>query len=254
MPRAPVEAALLAALSQEVRPFLRRVKAKRLPHSDLPAWEFALAGRTGVAVLPGMGESAAARGAAFILEHYESQLFICLGFGGALTPELAPGALVLGESFWRYEPEAAKLQELKVPTPPTFLSELVERLQAANLPVFRGSVVTTPGIIHKRSQGSPLLSLAHPVLDLETGAAAEIIGGRGLPFLALRAVTDPAAEEIPDFIREAPQEGGSPIARTALAWLAADPRRLTVLVRLWRRSRLAAEHLARALEVVLDLV
>jgi adenosylhomocysteine nucleosidase len=254
MPKAPVTAALLAALSQEVRPFLRRIRAKRLPQSDLPAWEFAFAGRTGVAALSGLGELAAARAAAFILDHYQPQVFISLGFGGALTPELPPGALVLGETLWRYEPETGALQELALPPFPVLLQDLAEKLQTAGLPAFQGSVVTTPSIIHKLSQGSPLLGLVHPVLDLETGAAAECIRGSGLPFLALRAVTDAAGEEIPDFIRQAVQAGNQPSAGTALAWLAGDPRRLAALVRLWRRSRLAAERLAQALEVVLNVL
>jgi hypothetical protein len=67
-------------------------------------------------------------------------------------------------------------------------------------------------------------------------------------------VTDAAGEEIPDFIRQAFQAGNQPSAGTALAWLAADPRRLAALVRLWRRSRLAARYLARALEVVLNVL
>jgi hypothetical protein len=55
----PIAAAILAALSQEVRPFLRRVMARRLSGLDLPAWEFVYKGKRGVAALSGMGERAA---------------------------------------------------------------------------------------------------------------------------------------------------------------------------------------------------
>jgi adenosylhomocysteine nucleosidase len=254
MSRTPVTAALVAALAREVRPFLRRVQAKPLPKAELSAWEFAYRNKTGVAALSGMGGGAAARAATFLFEHYQPQVLISLGFGGAITPELPAGALVLGERFWEYEPDAGSLRELSVPPSPVGLQGLLARLQAAGLPAFRGSVVTTPVIIHKDSQGSAFLNLTHPVLDLETVTAAASVLGSGLPFLALRAVTDTAGEEIPDFIRQAAQEGTSPTAGTALAWLAADPRRLAALVRLWRRSRLAAENLAQALEVVLEVL
>ena len=254
MSQAPVTAALLAALPEEVRPFLRRVGAKPLSRVDLRAWEFAFRNRTGVAVLSGMGQDGAARAAAWLLEHYQPQVFICLGFGGALTPELTAGALVLGKSLWRYEPEAGTLQEQQALIPATLLNDLLAKLQAAGLPALLGSVVTTPAIIHKGSQGSPLLRLSHPVLDLETGAAAASIQGSSLPFLALRAVTDSAGEEIHDFIRSAAKAGTSLTVKTALAWLAADPRRLAALVRLWRVSRLAGQRLAQALVVVLEMV
>jgi adenosylhomocysteine nucleosidase len=251
MTAAPVTAALLAALSQEVQPFLRRVRARRLSGGDLPVWEFTTKTGKGVAAVSGMGEDAAVRAAAWVLERYQPQVVISLGFGGAVTPELPPGAVVLGESYWRYEPEAQALQELTVPPTPVWSEDLVERLRAAGLPVFLGSVVTTRGIIHKANHQIPLQHLTHPVLDLETGATAGVAHARNIPFLAFRVITDAAGEEIPDFLKSLAQKGERPSVGKALAWLAANPRRLPLLFRLWRRSRLAALRLDQALEVVL---
>ncbi len=254
MPGAPVTAALLAALPQEVRPFLRLVRARRLPQGALPVWAFDFAGRTGVAALTGMGASRAAGAAASLLEHYQPRVIISAGFGGAVTPELPPGGLVLGETFWRYEPETGTLQELAAPAFPVPLAEVLARLNEAGRPAFRGSVVTTAGIIHKLSQGGPLRGLVHPVLDLETSALADYARDRGLPLLAVRAVTDAAGEEIPVFIRQAAGAGKTPGAAAVLAWAARDPRRLAELASLWRRSRLAAANLALALEVMLEML
>jgi len=253
MAQAPVTAALMAALSREVRPFLRRVKERRLAGGAWPVWAFSGKWGKGVAVVSGMGAAAAAQAADWIFQNYQPRVFISLGFGGAVTPALPAGAVVLGEVFWRYDPGAGALQEISAPPPPVALRDLCERLAAAGLPAFLGSVVTTAGIIHKGHQGGPLLHLTYPVLDLETSAAAGAARSRGLPFLALRAVTDTAAEEIPQFIRQAAQEETLPTAGKALAWLAGDPRRLLALLHLWRRSRLAAHNLACALEVVLDM-
>ena len=254
MPGAPIAAALLAALPQEVRPFLRLVRARRLPQGALPVWAFDFAGRTGVAALTGMGASRAAGAAASLLEHYQPRVIISAGFGGAVTPELPPGGLVLGETFWRYEPETGTLQELAAPAFPVPLAEVLARLNEAGRPAFRGSVVTTAGIIHKLSQGGPLRGLVHPVLDLETSALADYARDRGLPLLAVRAVTDAAGEEIPAFIRQAAGAGKTPGAAAVLAWAARDPRRLAELASLWRRSRLAAANLALALEVMLEML
>ena len=253
MSRASVPVVLLAALSQEVRPFLRRVQARRVPKDTLPAWEFPLKAGQGVLALSGVGRDAAARAATFLARHYQPQVCISLGFGGAVTPELPHGALVLGETLWRYEPESGALEEIKAPPAPPALAGLVARLRAAGLPAYLGSVVTTPVIIHKAGQGEALEHLRHPVLDLETSAAAASLRGKNVTFLALRAVTDTCEEEIPDFISRAFREGKKPTAATALAWLAADPRRLAALVNLWRHSRLAANRLAQALEVMLEM-
>jgi len=250
----PVTLAFQAALPQEVQPFLRRVRAQRVPGEETTAWEFTRRAGRGVVVISGMGEDAAARSAAWIFEHYQPQGLVSLGFGGALTPELPPGALVLGESFWRYDSETGVLEDLAVPPPfPAWSAALRERLQAEGLPNFRGSLVTTRGIISKAGHVAFLRHLAHPVLDLETSAAAAAARVQDLPFLALRAITDAVEEEIPDFLAQAVEKGKTPAVADALAWLGADPRRIFILYRFWRRSGLAARHLARASELVLEI-
>jgi adenosylhomocysteine nucleosidase len=249
----PVTVAFQAALPQEVQPFLRRVGAGRLSEPELPVWEFTRRAGRGLVVVSGMGEDAAARAAAWVLEHHQPQSLVALGFGGAVTPELPAGAMVLGDSYWRYDPQTKGLQELAAPPFPAWSLALEDKLRAAGLPVSRGSLVSTRGIISKADHGDLLTHLAHPVLDMETSAAVVAAQVRNLPFLALRAITDVAGEEIPDFLAQAVQQGKTPTAGEALAWLAAQLRRLPILYRLWQRSRLAARHLAQALEMVLEV-
>ena len=251
MPHPIIRVALLAALPWEVQPFFRRVRAQRRTEGSMPLWEFAVGQGRGVAVLAGMGEAAAGRASAWLVDYYHPQVLISLGFGGAVTPELGPGAVVLGDSFWRYEPEGGKLQELPAPKPAVPLEELLQSFAAAGLSAFQGSIITTPVVIHKANQGSFLSHLSHPVLDMETCAVAASAQTRNVPFLA---ITDPAGEEIPDFLKRAARESRVPSVGQALAWLAADLRRLPVLTRLWQHSRLAARNLDQALEVILRLL
>ena len=75
-----------------------------------------------------------------------------------------------------------------------------------------------------------------------------------LAFLSLRAITDTATEEIPEFLHTAGDPGASLGVGAALRWLAADFRRLRDLLFLWRRSRGAACQLARALTVLWPLL
>jgi len=99
-----------------------------------------------------------------------------------------------------------------------------------------------------------LRRLMQPVLDLETAAVAAAAVGAGLPFLALRVITDTAGEEIPDFLREGWKPGYGPSLSTALGWLAGDLRRLGPMLHLWRRGGLAARRLSQALQVLLPLI
>jgi len=187
---------------------------------------------------------------------FRPNLLVSLGFGGALSPELHHGDLVLGEFFGRYDPVTQVLDPMTpAPAPPRPLPELLLTLTAAGLPAYTGSLVTTPWIIHKGRQGGALLGLPRPVLDLESAVVAELAAAAGLPFLGLRAITDAAGEEIPDFLAPAgsfASEPGSVGVLDALGWLASDSRRLKDLIHLWRRSRLAADRLAAALMVLLQ--
>jgi len=250
----PFPLALLAALPLEVWPFLRQSRARRLAGVGLPAWEFGIGEGRGGLALTGMGEEAARQAAGQAVALWRPRLLISLGFGGALLPGLAPGDLVLGDSFWRYDPETGNLQEVAAPPPPRPLPELAARLKAAGLPAEIGSFVTTPGIIHKGRQGEPLGRLTRPVLDLESAAVAGVAAATGVPFLALRVITDAAAEEIPDFILQGYEPGPGPGLQKALAWLAGDPRRVFPMLHLWRRGSLAARRLSQALQVILPLI
>jgi adenosylhomocysteine nucleosidase len=242
---------IMAALPLEVRPFLRQVKARARRDLGLPAWEWEAGGA--VVALSGMGEAAARRAGATLLGRGRPELLVSVGFGGALTPGLAAGDLVLGETFWRYNPDTGELRAGAQPAFPRPLSCLGAALQQAGLTAVTGSVVTTSRIIHKERQGGPLAGLPRPVLDLETAALADLAAAQGLAFLSLRAITDVAAEEIPEFLHAAGEPGAAVGGGAALRWLAADVRRLSGLLDLWRRSRVAARKLARALTVLRPL-
>jgi len=243
---------IMAALPLEVRPFLRDVKAKARQDLGLPAWEW----QAGAAVvaLSGMGGAAARRAGETLVGRCRPELLVSVGFGGALTPELAVGDLVLGESFWLYNPDTRELKEGPHPASPRPLLSLCGALEKAGLPAVTGSLVTTSRIIHKGRHGGPLAGLPRPVLDLETGVLAEMAAAQDLAFLSLRAITDAAEEEIPGFLRTAGDLEASVGVRAALGWLAADWRRLRDLLLLWRRSCGAARQLARALTVLRPLL
>ncbi len=249
-----ISALLLAALIYEVRPFLRSVRARHRQGWQIPAWEFPAGRGRGLIALSGVGPAAARRAAQKLLAAFRPQIFLSVGFGGGLTAGAAPGTIVVGNSFWHFSPETGALKE--VAPPPAWLpaASLVDHLTAAGVPASVGSIVTTPVIIAKEKHSQALGQLHLPVLDQETGAVAAVAEARGLPLVGLRAVTDAAGEEIPDFMARALNSGHAPGLFVALSWLARDPRRLGRLVHFWRRSTLAARNLARALKVLLPLL
>jgi adenosylhomocysteine nucleosidase len=243
---------IMAALPQEVRPFLRRVSAQPRRDLGLPAWDWE-PGQAMVA-LSGMGAAAARRAAEAMVSRLRPELLVSVGFGGAVTPGLAAGDLVLGETFWHYDPDTRKLTAGAQPPAPRPLARLYQMLKEAGLTSATASLVTTTRIIHKKDEGEPLTGLSHPVMDLETIVLAEIAAAQALPFLSLRAITDTAIEEIPEFLRKAGDQDATVGVRAALNWLAEDFRRVQDLLRLWGRSRRAAQALSQALAILLPLL
>jgi adenosylhomocysteine nucleosidase len=243
---------IMAALPLEVQPFLRRVRARARRDLGLPAWEWEPG--PGVVALSGMGEAAARRAGETLMDRCRPDLLVSLGFGGALTPGLAAGDLVLGETFWHYNPDTRELKAGSKPAPPRSLTLLRRALEEAGFTAVTGSLVTTTRIIHKGRQGELLAGLPQPVLDLETVALAEVAAAHDLAFLSLRVITDVAGEEIPGFLHNAGGQETTVGVQAALRWLAADFQRVKDLFYLWRRSRGAARALARALTILWPLL
>lgn len=244
---------VLAALIQEVRPFLRLLRARRRKELRFPAWEFNAGEGRGVVALSGIGEAAARHRGEQLLSVCRPRILASVGFAGAVTVEIEPGTVVVGNSYWRYSPRTGTLREISVPSP-GIGAALVRRLVAIGIPALAGSLVTAPVILTKAQHREALRHLQHPVLDQETSAAAEVAAAHGVAFLGLRAVTDAAGEEIPGFIAMAANKGLTPGPGLALAWLARDPRRAAPLAHFWKRSRLAADNLAQALKFFSDLL
>lgn len=244
---------VLAALIQEVRPFLRLLNSRRRTDLDFPAWEFDTGEGRGVVALSGVGEEACRRRSERLLSVCRPQVLASVGFAGAITAEIGPGTVIVGNSYWRYSPRTGTLREISVPARGIGMT-LANYLADAGIPALAGSLVTAPVILTKAQHREALRHLQHPVLDQETAAAAEVAAAHGVTFFGLRAVTDTSGEEIPGFIAAAVNKGLTPGPGLALAWLARDPRRAAPLAHFWKRSRLAANNLARGLKIFLTFL
>jgi hypothetical protein len=82
---------------------------------------------------------------------------------------------------------------------------------------------------------------------METAAAARVCEARGIPWAAVRAISDTADEALPlDFNRLRDPDGGLATSRVALAALA-RPASIPGLLRLGRHTGLASQALAEYL-------
>ena len=107
--------------------------------------------------------------------------------------------------------------------PPTGVDEtLVEAAMARGCRP--GVLVTASGLVVTASSREALWrstgSQPRTAVDMETWAAARVLQRAGLPFVAVRAISDTAADRLPSWLERAPAPGGgfplSPVVRGAL--------------------------------------
>jgi adenosylhomocysteine nucleosidase len=233
--------AVLVALEEELRAVSRRLSA--------PSLEERLRGHTDsdiVLAKSGMGAARARDCAQTLIARCRPRLILIAGFCAGLTQEAAPGDLILvaeaidPTSGMRHRPLPSLLtaaQSARLPQIPTHTGRL--------LTVTR--IATTAG--EKQAIRSAAADIA--ALDMETAGAACAAAAAGIPWLAVRAVTDALRDSLPfDFDRWThPHTGEIARARLTLAALT-RPWQIPALIRLGSRSTRAARHLALYLESV----
>jgi adenosylhomocysteine nucleosidase len=179
----------------------------------------------------GIGAAAAGRAAERLLADPPEAL-LSVGFCGALDPGLRVGDLVAAECV------------VEEASGEVFAAD--PRLLAA-APGRRGTLVTARNLVRTPADRARLDGLA---CDLESAAAARVAAGAGIPFLALRAVSDETRHILPDFDRLTDAAGRlRPWA--ALCHVVIRPWELARLLRLWPASRRAGRALAAGVDDLL---
>lgn len=80
---------------------------------------------------------------------------------------------------------------------------------------------------------------------MESHHAAAIAAAHGLPFAAIRAIADTAADELPPAVQDGLDEDGRTAIGPVLRSLLSRPAQLPALIRVARRSRRALDALFR---------
>lgn len=237
--------ALLAALEEEASDLRRRMA---LAPEAVAGLGLAYAGRyqhqSVLLVCAGMGRERAVASAEAVLARYRVSAVISIGFSGALEERLAVGDLVLAsELIGVTGPGSNEIEPTVYQANQGLLRAATKALEATSLHVVLGPTVTAPGIIAtpagKQDLGSQTGAVA---VDMESYWVARAALDRGLPFLALRAISDAQKDLLPAF-HQILDADGDPSARRLATHLIRDPGNLVPLLRL-------ARHASRARRVL----
>jgi adenosylhomocysteine nucleosidase len=221
---------VVAALASEARAL-----GPSMPRGgDPPLSELALLGEGSLLALSGIGR-AAASGAAQALVDAGASALMSFGMAGGLDPKLEPGSVVIPRELLSSDGvRFAASQAWR------------EQVAAAIRPlcaVTEGNLLTSSHAIETPAdKAAAFRDTGAAAVDMESAAVAEIAAKHNLPFIAVRAIVDTAADTLPRAVVAASRAGSVRIARL-IGGLILAPREIVALIRLAQRYRIAMRTL-----------
>jgi len=234
---------IITAMPVESKAVMGRAKPRK---TSLPGGRKRYCARIGghdiVLVEAGMGMFNA-DWAATALTGEAPDLMLSAGFGGAVLDGLVVGDVVLAEQVMRWSDSG--LEEVAV--------EFHGSRFDTDRPLIRRGVYITCNMILNKHALSHLLpaNAVNPVVEMESAAVAMVATTHNIPFLGLRAISDPWDEELAFSVSEFCGDDMRIRPIKVLTTVLKQPSIIPQLIRLARNSRIAAASLTLAMERLL---
>ena len=191
---------------------------------------------SGLLRLSGLGSHNARRAAVELVDSGVSAL-LSWGSAGGLDPVLTPGTLLLPKNVLNSEGRRFEVT-------PAWRAKLHE-LMSRQFEIHTGSLVQSLHPLTTAQQKQTLFARTGAVaVDTESAAIAEVAASRGLPFVAVRAVVDPATRDLPLSALAAVDSSGRLLVKHLVRGLLRRPGDLPGILLLWSDMRLACSTLA----------
>lgn len=192
--------ALFGALHSELHGMFKAIAVEQ--HTPCHTWrivEGMYAGRQVLLVRTGMGKDPALQAAGHILKHYPTRMVISLGFAGALDARLKIGDLLLCRRLFCDSPATAGKGYA---SDEKLLAQAEQALQGTTPAPLSGDTLTVDHLVARPEEKRRLgTAFGAQAVDMESYWLAETAASRGLPFLAVRAISDSLDESLPPFDR-----------------------------------------------------
>jgi adenosylhomocysteine nucleosidase len=247
----PPPIALIAALPEEVGPLLARAGFTRKERiSGFLLYRSRFGGQDLLLLQSGMGPKNAETATRALLNSFTPKLIINFGLGGAVAAGPRVADLVLAIRLLVSEGEEFHEQSgLTLPLAEEFMAA------AGDGSCLRGTFITAAETMPKAALLNTLpAGTETPVLEMETAAVARVTSERGIPLLAVRAVSDDCDEELGFTVAEFCDANLRIRPLKVLATILKRPGIVPQLIRLAGNSRRAAEALATGIIAYLERI
>lgn len=187
----------------------------------------------------GDGAGKAGRSAAALCETYAPAEILGAGVAGALSPELSAGELVASRQIY----------DASGPAPAPDERLLSRALSGAGVRSATLLTVAKPALSpSEKAVLATSIDGGAAAVDMESAVWAREAAAHGIPYVVIRAISDEAGERLPRYLSTCMDEDGSIRRSKVVARALAHPGSIPELLRMRRRVRDGARHLAAFLE------
>lgn len=243
---------VLAAFPQELKHVLRNSSiVKKTKKRPLTIYEGRYLSHEIVAIQTGMGPFEIDAGLDGVLEEHNPDYVISIGFGGALYDGAKAGELVWGVGCMLHgKGEGSQLRQDLAGE-----NKAVFKKLRGKLDIKEGTIITVTGRTAKPELRKIIPDhTLFPVCDMETFYLARLALKRGVPFFAIRSITDRADEEIPEELFSVCDESGNYSITRALGLLVKRPGLIPGSVKLGSVSATASKNLWLAVKSLVEVL
>jgi adenosylhomocysteine nucleosidase len=199
-------------------------------------------GGSGLVCHTGMGRTAE-RAIRSVLAHVSPRVILSVGTSGGLNADLEVGDVVLCDRVDQASQPLSGAPAATVRSDAALIALAEEAGRQAALSLRVGGAVTVDEVAWGPEEKRLLRDWGgHDVVEMESYWAGRAAADLGLPFLAVRVVTDGADATIPD-IPGLMNDDGTMNQKELLAYTAAHPEAVAVLAEMHRKGGIALDRL-----------
>lgn len=240
---------IVGALRWELSPLERKLKPQRVESTGgMVLITGTYAEREIVLAIGGIGQTQASHASQVLLDRFKPRVLISAGFAGALDASLQPGDLILGERLIRLDGGWSNQHPSEVFfSTPSLMTQAEEAAKALHLPFWRGALLSLNGMLTESYEKKAAAHSGALAVEMESASAAQAAIRYGLPFLAVRSISDALDQDLGLDFNKGLDGRGRLSYRRILAALLAHP---SALPSVWRLKR-TVHHARRSLATFL---
>jgi adenosylhomocysteine nucleosidase len=241
--------AIFSAFPQEIKPIAKKFRPfKKVKTNPFNIYLAAYSSCQIIFVLTGMGISNAEAAVKYIHTEYNPDFIISAGFGGAVYDGAKIGDLIWASSIQMVPDVSKNIWD-------SYNNDRIFKALGSRIGIRKGAILTLNGWMKKKEIRQAISDeLSLPVCDMETFPLAHIATQRGVPFHAIRSITDTAEQDISFNPYEVVNRSNNYRLSKVLCLIMRKPGLIPEMIRLCRNSKTASKKLSCAVTALIEIL